>query len=133
MKGVVLMKEIPGFEIIGPRGMGILDQFWTMGWKWHNEIGFYGEAVQIEKPENVEKVLAEFVRFGSKWHRRFTARVRHLWFYVWRQKGEIATLEMCIDNMENTWLPIPSRLGVMQRIAWRIVYKEKYQDPFSYD
>ena len=127
------MKEITGFEIIGPRYIGILDQWVTMGWKWRNEIGLYGEAVQIEKPENQEKVLAEFVRFGSKWHRRFTAKVRHLWFYVWRQKGEIATLEMCIDNMENTWLPIPSRLGVMQRIAWRIVYREKYQDPFSYD
>ena len=134
------MKEIPGFEIIGPRYMGMLDQWVTMGWKRRNELGFFGDAVQLQHSSKhplsdaeVEWRTKQFMNYGAKGHRRFTAKVRHLWFYVWRQKGEIATFEMRIKDMENTWLPIPSRLGVVQRIAWRIVYREKYQEPFSYD
>ena len=124
------MKEIQGFEIIGPKRQGLLNQSSTVGWKWLNEIGLFGEAVQLSPPENEERVIAEFVRFGSKWHRRFTAKVRHLWFYVWRQKGKIATLEQRIGWLEENWKPIPIRLGVMQRIAWRIVYGETYEDPW---
>lgn len=111
-------------EIVGPWQQGLLDQFVTIGWKWRTEIGNFGEAIQMSdmSEEHVQAAKRRMERFGHKWYRKFTSKNRHLWFTIWRQKGQIERLERNIAQMT----PTPQHLNLVQRIAWRVIYSEKY-------
>ena len=117
-------KDIPGFSIIEPRYLGLLDQHRVMGWKFFTEIGNYGMAYRLssENPELVNEWREKFWRIGYKLNRKFTSKERHLWFAVWRLKGNVSKLETQMKYMKS----IPSRLNWLQKLAWIIVYKEKH-------
>ena len=131
---------IPNFQIVGPKKDGLLNQFWTMGWKWYALGNIYGEAWNLafskKEPtcETMNKYIDKFLQQGRKWHRRAVAgKNRHLWSTVWRLKGEISSRDSEIQGMRDYWKPIPKRLGWFRRLAWRVVFGEGYEKPFDWE
>jgi len=86
--------DIPNFEIVGPRRVGLINQWLTIGWRWDSPMGLLGEAVQLSEQEEVEGfVLARFLRYGRTWHRRtVVAPEHHLWMTVFRLRGKVERL-----------------------------------------
>ena len=127
---------IPNFQIIGPKRDGLIDQFLTMGWKWQALGTIYGMAYQImgRTCEEMNGRIDEFRQFGRKWHRRAVAgKSRHLWSTVWRLKGQVSSKEREIQGMRDNWKPIPTQLGFLRRLAWRVVFGNAYEKPFGWD
>lgn len=101
--------NIPGFEVIGPKRIGMLDQSVVVGWKWNSPIGLLGHVFQLRGAgdDTGADMTARCLRYGRKWHRRMVlSPEHHLWMTVWRLKGQIQGLRWAADQQKadrDTW------------------------------
>jgi len=45
------------YELIGPKRDGIVDQFWTIGWKLRYKDFLFGQAYQLTDTDNIEDMI----------------------------------------------------------------------------
>jgi len=100
---------IPGFKVIGPVQTGILDQYYTVGWKWESPVGLLGQAtmisalladqIRIEPSYVVDHALRKQMPWVVKWNRRWTSDACHLWIAAWRLQNKVKSLEQTLEKV----------------------------------
>jgi len=113
--------------VLPPKETGLLDQFWTTGWKFlSRRFGLYGNAVQISHntPEVVDIAQASAARQGEKMRRRMQGKNGWLWFSISRRDARIRDLEW---EMAKKHVPIPYPPKWYHKLILRLFWGYRYE------
>lgn len=117
-------------QIIGPKRDGILDQFLTLGWKFHStRFGPYGNAYQFSDDSDLENRRWKVVADGRKIRRRLEGKNGWLWRHLFRKMAEIRNL---IQDRDSNYLRIPSPT-LWRRIGLYLFFRYKYPERRPWD
>ncbi len=108
------MNGMNELQIIGPKQAGLLDQFWTLGWKFCSKrFGPFGCAYQM-KDEHDVRVRPRVQREGGSLHRRLEGKNGWLWRTIMRRDGKIYKLKR---EMAELHIKIPDKPRWYEKIG----------------